>query len=146
MAMRMSEQGIDLLMQREGSRRAAYRDSQGIATIGVGHTGPEVQMGLVWSDEQIRDALARDLAWAEGAVNSQVRVPLEQHQFDALVSFIFNIGSGAWASSTMLRKLNEGDYEQAAAQFDRWHVPPEITSRRNGEREQFKGAAFEARA
>ena len=133
-------------MQREGSRRAAYRDSQGIPTIGVGHTGPEVQMGLVWNDEQIRDALAQDLAWAEGAVNSQVRVPLEQHQFDALVSFIFNIGSGAWASSTMLRKLNEGDYEQAAAQFDRWHVPPEITSRRNGEREQFKGAAFEARA
>ncbi len=141
----MSGQGLALLIEREGKRNQAYRDSKGIWTIGVGHTGPDVHEGLVWLDQQVAEALRRDLAWAEAAVNNGVHGALEQFEFDALVSFIFNIGAGQWASSTLLRLINEGDMDGAAAQFDRWHIPAEIASRRNGEREQFKGTRFEAR-
>jgi len=143
--MRMSDQGLQLLIEREGKRNAAYRDSRDIVTIGVGHVDPALKMGDVWSDEQVAAALRQDMAWVEGCIASNVKADLEQYEHDALASFIFNIGAGQFQSSTMLRLINEGEMEQAAAQFDRWHVPPEIASRRNGEREQFKGTRFEAR-
>lgn len=144
--MKMSEQGLRLLIEREGSRNAAYLDSVGVPTIGVGHTGPDVPpIGQSWTDEQVQAALAKDLARFEAAVNNAVKVELDQHQFDALVSFAFNVGTGAFEGSTMLRLINAGALAEVPAQFDRWHIPPEITSRRNGEREQFKGTAFEAR-
>ena len=143
--MKTSEQGLDLLIEREGSRNDAYLDSVGVVTIGCGHTGPEVHMGLHWSDEEIKEALAKDIAFFEAAVNGYVTVPLTQNQFDALVSFTFNVGMSAFHQSTMLKLLNTGNADQVPAQFDRWHIPPEITSRRNGEREQFKGTQFKAR-
>lgn len=143
--MKTSEQGLQLLIEREGKRNKAYKDSVGVWTIGVGHTGPEVQPGLVWTDEQVMDALRKDVERFEKAVNDGVEVPLEQHQFDALVSFAFNVGDSAFLKSTMLKKINAGLFDEVPAQFDRWHIPPEITSRRNGEREQFKGTEFSAR-
>lgn len=143
--MRISQQGLDLLIAREGKRNKAYLDSVGVWTIGVGHTGPEVHAGLFWNDDQIEAALRADLERFEQAVNDGVTVGLEQYQFDALVSFAFNVGVGAFKTSTLLRKINLQQFEAAAEQFDRWHIPPEITSRRNAEREQFKGTAFEAR-
>lgn len=143
--MNTSDQGLQLIMEREGTRNAAYLDSKGIPTIGVGHTGPEVHLGLTWTDEQVMDALRRDMAWVEGSINSKVQAQLEQYEFDALASFIFNVGEGQFASSTLLRLLNAGDHEGAAAQFDNWHIPPEITSRRNAEKAQFKGEQFVAR-
>lgn len=143
--MKTSEQGLDLLTQREGKRNDAYMDSVGVWTIGVGHTGPDVHAGLHWTDEQIEEALRKDVGWAEGSVNTTVHTPINQHQFDALVSFIFNVGVSAFQSSTLLRKINEGDMTEATNQFDRWHIPPEITPRRNGEKHQFIGDRFEAR-
>ncbi len=142
--MQTSDKGVDLIKDREGCRLEAYLDSVGVPTIGVGHTAG-VQMGLTITDEEALDLLREDLKWSEAAVNSGVTVPLEQHQFDALVSFVFNVGQGAFSASTLRRMLNQGDYGGAALQFDRWHIPPEITSRRNGEREQFRGSRFEAR-
>ncbi len=143
--MNISDQGRELLLEREGCRLEAYRDSEGVPTIGVGHTSG-VSMGDTCTKEQALEWMAEDLRWVEGALNSKVTVPLEQHQYDGLGSFIFNVGAGAFESSTMLRLLNSGaDVEMVAAQFDRWHIPPEIISRRNGEREQFKGTRFEAR-
>jgi lysozyme len=142
--MRTSQQGLDLLIAREGKRNDAYLDSVGVWTIGVGHTGPEVHAGLHWTDDQVADALRADLDRFETAINSSVTVGLEPYQFDALVSFSFNVGVGAFQSSTMLKQINRGQFEMAALQFDRWHIPPEITRRRNGEREQFKGAHFVA--
>ena len=141
--MKISDQGLDLLTRREGKRNNAYRDSVGVWTIGVGHTGPEVHEGLYWNDDQIEAALRADLDRFEDAINSSVTVGLEPYQFDALVSFSFNVGVGAFTSSTLLKKVNLMQFEAAAEQFDRWHIPPEITGRRNGEREQFKGTAFE---
>lgn len=142
---RTSEQGIDLLIAREGLRTTAYLDSVGVLTIGVGHTGPEVHPGLQWSPEKCREVFAADIVRFETAVNESVKVGLEQYQFDALVSFAFNVGEGALRSSTLVKRINAGDLDGAALQFNRWHIPPEVTSRRNGERDQFRGVAFEAR-
>jgi lysozyme len=143
--MKTSDQGLKILIDREAAKKNAYLDSVGVPTIGVGHTGPEVHMGLVWTDDQIKAAFAQDIDRFEQAVNGAVTVTLAQHQFDALVSFSFNVGVGAFQKSTLVKKINLGDFAGAAAQFDVWHIPPEITSRRNGEREQFKGTAFTAR-
>jgi lysozyme len=115
-------------------------DTKGIPTIGVGHTGPEVYIGLAWTDEQIEDALRDDVQEAEDCVNKYVTVPLTQNQFDALVSFVFNVGVMAFRKSTLLRILNTGDYVEAATCFDMWHKPKEIIGRRDSEREQFKRA------
>jgi lysozyme len=143
--MKTSQQGLDLLIAREGKRNDAYLDSVGVWTIGVGHTGPEVHDGLHWPDEQVEAALAKDLERFEAAINDNVTVGLEQYQFDALVSWLFNVGA-AWASkpARLIRLVNENKLELATAEFDQWHIPPEITRRRNGEREQFKGAHFVA--
>lgn len=143
--METSEQGLRLLRDREGCVLKPYRDSVGVWTDGVGNTNGVVPNGPPITQEKADADLRRNLSLAEATINGQVKVPLEQHQYDALASFIFNVGVGAFASSTLLRKLNAGDHEGAALQFDRWHIPPEIISRRNGEREQFRGSRFEAR-
>ncbi|CAB4147387.1 COG3772 Phage-related lysozyme (muraminidase) [uncultured Caudovirales phage] len=142
--MKTSQQGLDLLIAREGKRNDAYLDSVGVPTIGVGHTGPEVHLGLHWTDDQVADALRADLDRFEDAINSSVTVGLEPYRFDALVSFSFNIGVNAFTSSTMLKQINRGQFEMAALQFDRWRIPPEITRRRSAEREQFAGRHFVA--
>lgn len=131
--------GLEKLEQREGCKLRAYLDSQGVPTIGVGHTGPGICLGMVWSQVQADEALAKDVKRCEDAIHLYCAVPLEQHQFDALVSFIFNVGVGAFAHSTMLRKLNQSDFAGAALEFDRWHIPAAITGRRNSEKEQFCG-------
>ena len=143
--MKTSDAGLHLIIEREGNKTHAYLDSVGVWTIGVGHTGPEVHSGLVWTDAQVMDALRKDIQRFEKAVNDAVTIELDQYQFDALVSFAFNVGETAFKTSTLVRKLNAGDLDGAAGQFDMWHIPPEITSRRNGEREQFKGTALQAR-
>lgn len=142
--MKLSEKGAKLLVEREGFKLNAYKDSKGIPTIGVGHTGPEVKLGLVWSKEKVTETFKKDVGWAEAAVND-LAGPINQDQFDALVSFVFNIGAEAFENSTMKKMLDEGDYYNAAIQFDRWHKPAEVISRRNAERDQFKGIDFVAR-
>jgi len=137
--MKTSANGLSKLEKREGVRYRAYLDTKGIPTIGVGHTGPEVRLGLVWTADEVRIALEKDVKVCEDCINQYVAVPLEQHQFDALVSFIFNVGRGAFMRSTMLKKINQGDMEGAAKEFDRWHIPPEIIKRRDSERNQFMG-------
>ena len=89
-------------------------------TIGIGHTGAEVKKGVVWNDAQIDAAFESDCMKFEAAVSESVKVTLNQHQFDALVCFVFNIGGSAFKKSTMLKKLNSGDYSGAANEFTRW--------------------------
>lgn len=134
--MKLSDKGAKLLIQREGKRNKAYKDTKGIWTIGVGHTGPEVHEGLVWSDAQVMEAFHADVKWAVDAVNS-AKQPLNQNMFDALVSFTFNVGKTAFLNSTLLKLINKGDYKSAWEQFDRWVIPPEITGRRMQEKAQF---------
>lgn len=89
-------------------------------TIGIGHTGPEVCEGLAWNDSQIDAAFENDCKKFESAINNLVTVTLNQFQFDALVCIVFNIGVQALKESTLLRKLNSGDYSGAANEFTRW--------------------------
>lgn|SRR3990167_270480 len=136
--MKMSEKGLQRLIVREGKRNKAYKDTKGIWTIGVGHTGPEVHEFLAWTEGQIQAALRNDLDEVEQTIDRFVLVPLTQNQHDALVSFIFNVGVNAFRRSTMLRHINLRMFDKAAAEFDRWHKPPEIIKRRDSERDQFK--------
>ncbi|WP_157926073.1 MULTISPECIES: lysozyme [Methylosinus] len=146
----MSADGRATLIQREGFRTKAYRDSVGGWTIGVGHTSaagePKVTSGLVITKAQVDEILSRDLGQYEAAVSSAVRAPLTQGQFDALVSFCFNIGVGGFTKSTVVKRLNAGDYKGAADALLLWSKPPEIMGRRRSEREQFLAAPKASRA
>lgn len=121
-------------------------------TIGWGHTGPEVKPGLVWTQHQADSVFLNDLRRFEHDVLSLIRVPLTQGQFDALVSFAYNIGSDIDADtipeglgdSTLLRKLNAGDYDGAAREFRKWNkndgkVMRGLTRRRVAEECLFRG-------
>lgn len=135
--MKISAAGIEAIKQREGSRNKAYADSRGIPTIGVGHTGPEVHLGLIWTDAQVDSALTYDLTWAIEAVNDSVKVPLTQNQFDACVSLTFNIGSAGFKGSSVLRQINLRKYGSAALDFMMWDKPAVLVGRRKGEQDQF---------
>lgn len=146
--MKLSDAGLAALREREGVVYMAYRDSAGLLTIGCGHllTQSELHSGKIdglgdWRSGLTRsqaDALLRrDLAAAEAAV-AHVTVPLTQHQHDALVSFAFNVGGGAFLGSTLLRLLNAGDYTAVPRQLQRWvfsggREDPGLRARRQSE-------------
>lgn len=140
--MKTSALGIALIKQFEGLRTGAYLDAAGIWTIGYGHTGADVRSGARIDTAQADRLLRQDLSVAEEAVRALVTVPLAQASFDALASFVFNVGANAFAGSTLLRKLNAGDPEGAAAEFERWRhaggrVLPGLLRRRIAERTLF---------
>ena len=114
-----SRNGLALTEQFESCRLSAYPDSKGVPTIGYGHTAG-VQLGDTCTQAQAETWLLEDVAWAASVVNSQVTVPLTQNEFDSLVDFIYNVGSGNFEGSTMLKLLNEQNYAAAAEQFIRW--------------------------
>src|SRR5260370_13856260 len=114
-----SKMGLRLTEQFEGCRLAAYQDVRGVWTIGYGHTA-NVKEGMVCTQEQAAVWLDSDEKWAEKIVQKLVHVRLTQGEFDALVDFIFNVGSGNFLNSTMLKKLNAGDYAGAADEFEKW--------------------------
>jgi len=138
----MNTQNVQMIKDSEALRLTAYLPTPNDRwTIGWGHTS-NVSEGMTITEAQAEAFLRDDLAWAENAVNSKVTVGLTQHHFDALVSFVFNIGAGAFASSTLLRKLNAGDYEGAANEFPRWNkqagkVLGGLVTRRAAEMEYF---------
>jgi lysozyme len=131
----------DLIMRFEGFSPTAYQDVKGVWTIGYGHTG-NVQPGDTRTQAQAQQDLIDDVAIAVRAVNAGVGVPLTQNQYDALVSFTYNVGNNAFLASTLLAKLNAGDYQGAADQFARWNksggkAVAGLTNRREAERETF---------
>jgi len=139
--MNTSQAGIDAIKDYEGVRLKAYDDGVGVWTIGVGHT-KGVHRGDVITMDEVDKFLRDDLEDAERTVNSRVTAPLAQGQFDALVSFVFNVGSGAFMASTLLKKLNARDYDGAADEFLRWNkaggrVLAGLTKRRISERMMF---------
>ena len=138
---KMGSAGIDMVKKYEGVYLYAYRDPVGIWTIGYGHT-KGVYGGQTISQAQADAYLREDMAEFEGEVNRQVKVPVTQNMFDALVSFAFNVGGGALASSDLLQKLNAGDYTGAANEFGRWvygggQQLPGLVKRRASERALF---------
>ncbi len=135
---KISDNGIRHLANSEGKRNSKYKDSVGLWTIGIGHLiKPGEKFPAVMTDKEVYDLFRKDLVGFESAINSLVKVPLTQNQYDALVSFAFNIGVGGFASSKTLKLLNAGDYAGAAKAFMGWVIPPEITGRRLKEKELF---------
>lgn len=139
--MKTSVAGLALIEQFEGLRLASYQDGAGIWTIGYGHT-VDVFKGDTCTAEQAAEWLIEDVVEAEDLVNSLVNVPMTQNQFDALVSFTFNLGGKAFANSTLLRVLNAGSYALVGSQFLRWDdvagkPSPGLLRRREAERELF---------
>lgn len=118
--MEISQNGIDLIKRFEGCRLAAYRCPAGVWTIGYGHTGKDVYSGLMITQEQAEMLLKKDISAHANYVSRLVKVSLNQNQFDALVSFEFNVGCGNFGNSTLLKLLNQGRYIDAANQFARW--------------------------
>lgn len=118
--MNISQNGVDLIKRFEGCRLKAYRCPAGVLTIGYGHTGSDVSNGMEISQEKAENMLKMDLVVHCNNVAKLVKVPLNQNQFDALVSFEYNVGYGALSTSTLLRLLNQGKYTEASKQFERW--------------------------
>lgn len=122
--MKASKDAVALIKHFEGCRLKAYPDPGSEDgrpwTIGYGHTGKDVVRGLVWTQAQADAALARDVASFSDEVEKLIKVSVTQAQFDALVSFAYNVGIGALAGSTLLKLLNSGAFSGAARQFERW--------------------------
>jgi lysozyme len=122
--MKTSQAGIDLIHSFEQLRLKAYPDPGSKDgkpyTVGWGSTGSDIGPGTVWTKEKADQRFARDLSKFEQAVSLLVKVPLTQYQFDALVSFTYNLGIGSLKSSTLLKMLNEGYYSNAGLQLLRW--------------------------
>lgn len=141
--MALSQNGLNLIKSHEGLRTTAYKDPVGVWTIGYGHTAT-AKPGQKITEAQAEQLLRQDVGWAEAAVRKNVKVPLTQGQFDALVSFTFNLGAGALGRSTLLKKLNAGDYAGAQAEFGRFvhaggRVLPGLVRRRGEEAQMFGG-------
>jgi len=146
--MKTSPKGIALIKSAEGLRLKAYPDpgTGGLPwTIGYGSTAGVTQ-NMVITEAQAEQMLAADLVRFERIVERLMRVPLNQGQFDALVSFTYNVGEGNFTKSTLLRKVNAGNTAGAAEQFSRWvnaggKVLPGLVKRRAAERALFLGIA-----
>lgn len=144
--MQTSEKGIALIKQFEGCKLTAYQDSVGVWTIGYGWTQPvdgkPIRAGMTIKQETAERLLKTGLVGYESDVSRLVKVGLTQGQFDALVSFTYNLGARSLSTSTLLRKLNAGDYAGAADEFLRWNkaggkVLNGLTRRREAERALF---------
>lgn len=102
--MKTSNKSLELIKQHEGCRLTAYKCPAGVWTVGYGHTGADVVPGLTITQRRADELLSEDVRWAEEAVNRE-KLLLNQNQFDALVSFVFNIGAGNFRSSTLLKMI-----------------------------------------
>ena len=141
--MAITKSTLSYITEEEGKRNKAYKDTKGLWTIGVGHLirpGEEHLITATLTDEEVEELLRSDLKWCSEAVESAVKVPLQQAQFDALYSLCFNIGGTAFKNSTVVRKLNAGDYQGAADAILMWNKPAVLEKRRKRERELFLSA------
>lgn len=123
--MQINQAGLDIIKEREGFREEAYQDTGNVWTIGYGTTaaagvGITPVRGMKITREQAEDYLRKYLVKVEAQVMSLVHVPLNENQFSALCSFVYNLGPTQFRNSTLLRKLNRKDYAGAATEFDKW--------------------------
>ncbi len=142
----MKYTGQKLTDHFEGCRLEAYQDGCGIWTIGYGHT-KNVYKGMVITEDQAIKLQESDIAIAEQCVSLNVKVPLTQDEFNALVDFTYNLGCRNFRTSTMLTLLNKKDYIGAAAQFNRWDYGggkqiAGLLYRRMAETKEFDGESY----
>ena len=144
--MQLSNKGHDLLKYFEGCELEAYQDSVGVWTIGYGHT-KGVHEGMVITQEQAEQMLLEELKEYEGYVEDMVEVELTQEQFDALVVWVYNLGPTNFKNSTLLKRINEGNFEDVPYQMKRWNkaggkVLLGLERRREAEAKMFQGLAW----
>lgn len=137
-----SGSGLALTENFEGFSLTPYQDVRGVWTDGYGNTTGVVPNGPPITQFQAEQDLMRNVQWAIGIVKQMVDVPLTQQEFDALVDFVFNVGSGNFASSTMIKLLNAGNYWAAADEFVKWdlaggQVVAGLLRRRIAEQQEF---------
>lgn len=122
--MKLNQKGINLIKYYEKLETEAYLDPGGVWTIGYGHTAargePKPHRGMKITPKQAEEIFLRDVRYFEDWVKRLVKVPLNENQFSALVSFAYNLGEGSLQKSTLLKKLNNRDYNGAAEEFDKW--------------------------
>lgn len=141
-ALSLSMAGAGAIVAHEGLRKVAYVDPVGVVTVCAGHTST-AKLGQVKTDEECKELLKQDVKHAEAAVRRLVSAPITQQQFDALTSFVFNVGETNFAKSTLLKKVNIYDCWGAGKEFMRWTNAggkelPGLVVRRKSEREQWE--------
>jgi lysozyme len=146
----LSQAGVDVLADREGNELTAYLDSVGVLTIGIGHTSaagpPKVYQGMVITADQSHKIFRADNTRFRKEALPLVKAPLYQHEWDALCSFLFNVGTTQFAGSTVLKRVNAKDYAGVPEALLWWNKPPEIIPRRKGEAHDFaEGEPYIAR-
>ena len=144
--MKTSMEGISLIQKFEGCELEAYKCPADVWTIGYGHTKGVVE-GMKITKEEAEQMLIDELHEYENYINKYVTVALSQHQFDALVSWVYNLGPANLKASTMLKVLNEGQYEEVPSQMKRWNKAGGKTldgliRRRQAEAYLFSGKAW----
>jgi lysozyme len=142
--------GVTYLIQHEGMVHRAYVDPVGVVTVCAGHTAT-AKLGQVHSAAVCADLLKSDVKTAEAAVKRLVLVPITQSQYDSLVSLVFNIGTGAFQRSTLLREVNAGRCMSAGKQFSRWvygggRILPGLVTRRADERRLWESGCVNPKA
>jgi GH24 family phage-related lysozyme (muramidase) len=143
--MKTSRRGLEFIKSEEGCVLHVYQDQAGYPTIGVGHLIKAGERFTAITEDEALELLAQDAKVAEDAVNRNVKVPLTQNQFDALVSFTFNCGTGALEKSTLLKLLNQGQYDAVPGELAKWvkaggKTLQGLVNRRRHEGELFMGA------
>jgi len=141
--LKTSAEGLSLIKKFEGCELYAYQCSAGVWTIGYGHT-KDVEPGMQITKEDAEEMLVEELHEYESYINDFVTAPLSQNQFDALVSWVYNLGPANLKSSTMLKVLNAGNYDEVPAQMKRWNkaggkVLEGLIRRREAEANLFEG-------
>jgi len=142
-SMKINEEGLELIKSFEGCELKAYKDIVGILTIGYGHTGADVKENQTITQAEAEEILKTDLErFEKGVLDLCKLVTLNSNQFSALVCFSFNVGLGAFKTSTMLKLLSAKEYDKAADQFLRWNKAggkevKGLTRRREAERALF---------
>lgn len=144
--MKISASGIAIIKHFEGCKLKSYKCPAGVWTIGYGSTGSHVKEGMVITQQEADNLLFDDVEKFERQVDG-LKISLKQHQFDALVSFAFNLGFGSLLNSTLLKKIKAGDFDAAANEFRKWNkaggkVLQGLVKRRDAEARLFSGESI----
>ena len=145
--METSQKGINLIKRYEGLVTHSYLCPANKRTVGFGHSGEDVKQGMVITEKEAENLLKKDLRKFESKLNFSLEhdnVNLNQNQFDACISFIFNLGFSAFIFSTLYKKLKQGDYAGASAEFPKW-IYITKTDPETGERFKIKLKGLEFR-
>ncbi len=145
--MNIGPEGIALIKSYEKCRLRAYLPTPADRlTIGWGHCGSDVEEDTVWTQEQADAAFLKDIEWVQDCLDANIHVPITQHEMDALASLCYNIGCEQFKKSTLVRLINDSNFDDAGAQFLRWNkqsgqVLSGLTARREAEKLLFEGPA-----